>query len=409
MNNLIHIVDEESQDLTSNRYSIFTQNLMLAEMVSKHQHLTPRASVFHEDDRTSFHSAPSRVPSSTLISGAVQDTTGAPKACPPTPANIGRPRSRARRYPVPSSDWTWRPNIPERVSSMNTRRKKEGAARRPDLATFHRQSCQLFASLDSTVVAPTSAGSDHSRSSSTGTSPSLASSISTQATSILDDNWPLGPAFPSFHLELNPDVLTNARESSDLGEFFNRVNHTPRLASPRSSSQLSSQITTTEQMFWTSDASRETEYAKIDAAHTGLKGFVKRIFPRNWSWLHGKRRDFYAQPAEPKNTRKSVSHDTDSIRRFRISTSSQIREEEHPEEEDTKFLHPQIPAPAPPVGRPEKARIDLETGFVSGKPSKSRQVNKALAKARSSDALSKLFGKNSENANKKAKRRSAHA
>ena len=393
MNHSIHIVDTEDlddgQELATNRFSIFTQNLMLAEKVSKHQHLTPRTSRLR-DDSSSYYSTEPRISGST--DGVRDPSMNARRPIKSTPANIGRPRTKGHpSEPSPPGVWTWRPAIPERISSMSTRRVKANDVRRPDLAAFHRRSCQLFASLDSTISAsPTaSAGSDTARSS-TSTSPSLTSSISTQATSILDDQWFQTPTFPSFHIDINTDIA----KEPDFRAFFQGINHSPRLGAPRSSSQLSPEVTTTEQIFWTSEVTREAEYAKIDAAHTGFKGFVKRILPKSWNWLHGKRRDFYAHP-QAFTTPNRSSEDTDSVRRFRVSTSIDLDNLSTTQEVEPHVL----------PGIPGSPRIDLETGYVSSKHVKPRAGHKAFSRVRSHDALTKLFQKGVRTG-KSAKRRS---
>lgn len=414
-------VDEWDDELYDpNRYSIFTQNMMLAEKVSKRQHLSPRSSRLREEDERSFHSADSRpmsiivrADSPTIPEEDIPTTTSVTElgyiprpTSSTTPANIGRPRANARRTrqtsQSSSADWTWRPSIPHRVSSMGTRRKKITVPGRPDLATFHRRSCQLFTSLDTTLSNATTAGSRDTVSpdgSHTSTSPSLASSISTQATSVLDDNWYATPAFPSFHLELHApgQTLQPSRPySPDFGDFLGGVNHTPRIGARRSSSQLSPQITSTEPMYWTSDATRSNEYAKIDAAHSGLKGFVKRLLPRSWSWVHGKRRNFH--PTSPALTQEPMAqNDDDSVRRYRMSIASATQEairgaEEHGVSGMNTPIRYSTPSPTAGFTGPE---VTLCTAALpvapTPKQTKVSPVNKVLSKVRSSDALTKMF------------------
>lgn len=412
--------EEDSHD--SNRYSIFTQNLMLAEKVSKGQHLSPRTSRFKENDERSFRSAISRSPSIVRADSPTIPEEDVPTTAPTTltaqppptkpgstQANIGRPRTSGRttRQTSQSSsgDWTWRPSIPHRVSSMDTRRRKGLLPARPDLATFHRRSCQLFTSLDTTLSNVTDRDGRDTGSpngSLASTSPSLASSISTQATSVLDDNWHTTPAFPSFHLELQDPAqasLYRRPHSPDFGDFLEKVNHTPHLAIRRSSSQLSPHITSTEPIIWTSDTTRQAEYAKIDAAHTGFKGFVKRMFPRSWTWVHGKRRNFHQSPIVPTEV-ESPKADDDSVRRFRMSIASATQEairgvEKHgvsgmntPERCPSPFVTDDFDD-AVNTGHDTHTQ-DLINSHES-KPKKASPVNKVLAKVRSSDALGKMF------------------
>ncbi|KAJ9658253.1 hypothetical protein H2198_003826 [Neophaeococcomyces mojaviensis] len=352
MDNLITIVrdgmlDWEQEAPHTNRYSVFTEHLILAEKISKHQHLTPRASKLADDDEKSFHSATSKLPENNKGNNCTAPpadlpSTSTPVSSPNTSrpssnqANVGRPRTNSQRTSktakAPSGEWTWRPYVPQRTSSMSTRRRKGKSPKRPDLATFHRRSCQLFSSLDSTlssaISTATSTSTSRTNDSDTSTSPSLASSISTQATSILDDSWYNTPTTPTLDLELqDPRLSTQSRPrpGPDFGNFLDTVNERPRLTSRKSSSQLSPRITSTEQVFWTSDETRQTEYAKIDAAHSGFKGFMKRIIPRSWDWAHGKRRNFH-RSSSPAVADDSSQTDCNSVRRYRLSIASATQE-----------------------------------------------------------------------------------
>lgn len=425
MDGFITIVDDgmddwEDEPHDSNRYSIFTQNIMLAEKVSRRQHLSPRGSKLREDDERSFHSAESR-PASIIVRAdsptipeedtpTTASTTNLGYVARPTssttPANIGRLRTgsrRARRTSQSSSgDWTWRPSIPQRVSSMGTRRRQVAVPGRPDLATFHRRSCQLFSSLD-TTLSGTTAGRACDTGSPDGsyasTSPSLASSISTEGTSITDEHWYTTPAFSSFHLELQVpgQALQHGQlHSPNFGDFMGEINHTPRIGVRRSSSQLSPNITSTEAMFWTSDATRKAEYAKIDAAHSGFRGFVKRLLPRSWGWAHGKRRNFH--PVSPSLAQdETIPNDNDSVRRYRLSIASATQEAiRGVEEHGISGMNTPMRCKTPPPAN-DSAKLDVNscspalTVAVASKQIKTSPVDKVLAKVRSSDALTKLF------------------
>lgn len=324
---------------------MLTQHMILADMISKHEHLNIKPTPAN-DDSTSYHTADSKVDEeqSKVITNTSTISTELPKDQISYQTHSQRRAARGDR-PSSPSDWSWRPSIPHRTSSMSTRRKKDNCRQpgRPDLATFHRRSCQLFSSLDSTLSKATSTTSDQSRSS-TSTSPSLTSSVITQATSILDDSDRSFdcPRFPSFHLELN-----------DTSPLYS--GHTSRMTSRRSSSQLNPAIVSTEQVFWTSDSSREKEYAKIDAAHTGLRGLVKRALPQAWKGSYEKRRNFHQRHTASTSTgRDRADSDGESVRRYRI--------------ESTVASTPTSPVDAqPPATVP---RLDLETGHVGKSHSK---------------------------------------
>lgn len=430
MDDLIHIVGEglsawEDESLDTNRYSILTQNLMLAEKVSRRQHLPPRPK-FKEKEERSFHSAESRsasttrtnsttileqeVPTTTIISGSPPfSRSGAAQA------KVGNPRTacrRARQVSHSSSgDWTCRPPVPQRVSSIATRRQKGHVTCRPDLAAFHRRSCQLFSSLDTTLSnanarAAYDTGSPNG--SQASTSPSLASSVTTQATSILDDHCYSPPVFPSFHLESqNPiqPLHLGQHHLAERGYFFGEVDHTPRLTAPRSSSRLNPQITSTEAIFWTSEKTRQAEYAKIDAAHGGLKGFVKRILPRSWGWAHGKRRNFCQKAPVPTECDDTVS-EADSVRRYRVSIASATQEaiggfKEHGVAGTSTPMRCRSPFGEGPVNIEVPPPIADESEL---KPIKVGHVNKVIAKVRSSDALAKIVRSSPSKNNKSEKR-----
>lgn len=355
MNNLIHIVGNElqewSDDSASDRSSMLTQHLMLAEMISKHEHLNIRLPSLN-DDNTSYHSADSQLDKDSAKPVVYQGCAGTqqpPKQEKPKRHRSPRPKFEQGRS-SPSSDWSWRPAIPHRTSSMSTRRRKGNSRCRPDLATFHRRSCQLFSSLDSTLSSATSSASEQSRSS-TSTSPSLTSSVTTQDTLVLDNNECSfdSPRFPSFQLELD-----------DTYPF--RSKRTSRLGSRRSSSQLNPAITSTEQLFWTSDSSREEEYAKIDAAHTGLKGLVKRVLPKTWKAVHGKRRNFHQKSIAEADQASSTS-DGASVRRYRIESVTTLA---RPQPDDRSVT------PMP--------RLDLETGHVATRHARSGAMRRFAGK-----------------------------
>ena len=390
MDNLIHIVGDELHDWEKHsdmsRYSIFTQNIMLAEIVSKHQHLNPRKSKFEDSDR---------VPSAdlTLPNEDKANATNVSKTLPNTTlvyVNKPQTRSRPSRQSSTSSsgDWTWRPQIPHRVSSMSTRRKNGATHRRPDMATFHRRSCQLFSSLDSTLSNAQSVISDGARTS-TSTPPSLTSSISTEATATLDNDQFQTPAFSSFHLDLDSDLASQVRRMSGARDPFASPNVTPQLGPRRSSSRLSPHIVSTEQVFWTSDTTRNAEYAKIDAAHNGFRGLMKRVLPKSWAWAHGKRRNFHPNtPSDQPFT--SPDLDSDSIRRYRISLASTTQEAVQAVK---SCASSRAVTPMPlgdqdlrPDSRTERVKRQSKLGLIS--------------RVRSSEALSKLFPKSSKEAKK---------
>ena len=391
MDNSINRVGEglngwEDDDSDTKRCSIFTQHLILAEKISKHQHLTPRAPMFRDEDGNSFHSAESNLPSNKHVADltAAEADTAFDKCCPPT--NVRATSTRRTRKPRQSSrpplgEWTWTPSVPHRTSSMSTRRRTGKGTHRPDLATFHRRSCQLFTSLDSTLSNATSTTSNSCRTS-TSTSPSLASSVTTQATSIPDDILRARPALPTFHSELQDPRSSSQRSNKTSFDH-------PGLGRRRSSSRLSPKVTCTEQVFWTSEASRQAEYAKIDASYHGFKGFVKKCLPRQWAWAHGKRRKFHEQMSSTAGACQSPQlEDDDSVRRYRISIGSAAQEAIRSVE-----MHGVSRAATPASLNLDVAdpQINLEAEHVGGNPNKATPVKKVLTNVRPSKGLARLF------------------
>lgn len=388
----IHIVEDELQhweEDSEHRYSIFTQNLMLAQKVAKHEHLTSKVSLVG-DDSTSFYSANSKL---TTTTNTVVTVVEVPTSSQPSiEANVSESQTCQRqtehRAHTPTGDWSWRPVIPRRISSMSTRRTKGISSGRPDPTTFHRRSCQLFSSLDSTLSAATSAVSENGRAS-TNTPPSLSFSTMTRTSTIADDHAFPKPRFPSFHIELDPRLSHHHETSPEDSPQY--TTHRPRINPRRSSSQLAPEVVSTEQVFWTSEETRQAEYAKIDAAHTGVRGFVKRVFPRSWKAVQGARRNFCTKSSPTTDSTQSDT-DSDSVRRFRISIRPETARATETREGNAEADYT---TPRSTLGLEASAlnsSSSLEAGCDDTKPGKLGQVQRVLAKIAPLQALSNRFG-----------------
>jgi hypothetical protein len=79
------------------------------------------------------------------------------------------------------------------------------------------------------------------------------------------------------------------------------------MTAPTAKAQQRPQLDTV--ISWTSNATRRTEYEKIDRAHRGVRGFVRRVWPQCLRKKNG-RRGFFTGDC-----------DGDSVRRFRMSVS----------------------------------------------------------------------------------------
>lgn len=350
MESLIHVVGDELNEWEEQihdpkRYSIITQHLMLAEKISKHQHLSSRLSTLENfgDNLSSGFFAKTSLPSTVEASHTTEPTPGTPSerfpALETEPSNTSRPSVQHLASRKPS-----RPSIPHRTSSTNFKRRSSNSARRPDPAILHHRSRHLFSSIDSTLSNATYTTTGSGRTS-TSTPPSLTYSISTRATSVPDDDDD-GDAltYTSSPLELRDTrTPTPGRQGQSVDS--------PQVGPRRSSSRLSPSITSTEQIYWNSETSRQAEYAKIDAAHSGWKGFVKKCLPRGWSWAHGKRRKFHQETASTAEDTNSRDVDDDSVRRYRVSIGSAMEEAGSPVETHFVFLaaNPSFPLSSHPV------------------------------------------------------------
>lgn len=173
--------------------------------------------------------------------------------------------------------------IPRRTSSIATSRTYT----RPHLITLHRESCQLFFSLDA-ILAP-----------SQDITP-LPSATTTRRGSY-SDQAPRGSFSPKLSmpsLHFSPSI-------------------TPVLSKPHPALQVCHgpprpQFSTT--FSWTSDETRRVEYDKIDRAHNGFRGFVKNVTPK--CWQGNCRRNFFRGGC-----------DGDSVRRIRLSLPKDVLDE----------------------------------------------------------------------------------
>jgi hypothetical protein len=148
-----------------------------------------------------------------------------------------------------------RPSIPKRRSSHFTITSQK----RPDLLAFHRESCQLFSSMDATIT------------------DSGYSSVHRPSTSRFSST-------------------TSVPELSTLSNIPSRRSR--EIIRPHLSTVIS----------WKSEETRRIEYDKIDRAHSGLRGLTKKLLPKfcqSKSW-----RDFFGGKC-----------DGDSVRRYRMPFS----------------------------------------------------------------------------------------
>lgn len=213
------------------------------------------------------------------------DSQCAPEA--PTKSHVHRRSWRRSRI-----------NIPDRTSSLCQRPKTtrprskprlQQKTRRVDSISLHNRSCKLFSSIDEILALnrespPPRYSEAVSRpgtrqNSVTKTGSSHVAAMSCAPTEIRNLSVALEPAKPPS----NESQICDTNQSSSIRPPFNTV------------------------MSWTSNESRRREYAKIDRAYTGLRGWFNQIIPK--AWRRCGRRDFFRGEC-----------DGDSVRRFRVTT-----------------------------------------------------------------------------------------
>jgi hypothetical protein len=94
---------------------------------------------------------------------------------------------------------------------------------------------------------------------------------------------------------------------------------------------------------WTSDATRRLEYAKIDRAHSGLRGFCRRFLPKSCFGAPS-RRNFWNERADYRSREgreggydddvDDDDDDADSVRRYRLELPETEGEERGVSEKD---------------------------------------------------------------------------
>lgn len=209
--------------------------------------------------------------------------------------------------------------VPRRRSSVPVRRKGQ------DLISFHRQSCQLFQSLEGTLASSHESTSDtsHSRSrhaSTPSSRPSSSCVIKTENGFAYLTSTPSIPRFgPASISRRNSSAVTSLPQCF-YGVSTSPTTHSSFSSLARTSSSNSGEAPTfplalpplrphpVSTMSWTSVESRRFEYKKIDRSHGGLRGLWKKLTPR---WCHGRctRRGFF----DGKDSK------AESVRRYRMS------------------------------------------------------------------------------------------
>jgi hypothetical protein len=102
------------------------------------------------------------------------------------------------------------------------------------------------------------------------------------------------------------------------------ITHHPNFQSPSSSKRPS--LHEPHTLSWTSDTTRRLEYAKIDRAYSGVRGFCRKVLPS--VCFRDGRRNFWDRKEEEEGDDDAAS-DADSVRRYRLTLSESPRGEAH--------------------------------------------------------------------------------
>ncbi|KAK6380410.1 hypothetical protein LTS17_005600 [Exophiala oligosperma] len=295
-------------------------------------------------DAESFHSAISNT-NKTPDGSTSSEDAGAESS--ETDRRISRPCSSRSRYRPNSPN----PSIPRRQNSVNLggreKRRRRHSSPKKDPAALHRQSCQLFSSLDgmlalsreftpSPSVSTTRTATRHpslvpgdvagSHFKADVEERQLCHSVDQKLKMVEREQCSVGgggdggsynttrrsvsssPTFRHSYSEsslIYQSRIVTPRISMSMsvgGRVYNNCGAAAAAAAVQRRPPLNTVIS------WTSNATRREEYEKIDRAHSGVRGFLRKMLPK---CVHSKnsRRAFYT----------GGDGDSDSVRRFRMS------------------------------------------------------------------------------------------
>ncbi|KAK4941719.1 hypothetical protein LTR10_018458 [Elasticomyces elasticus] len=250
------------------------------------------------------------------------------------------PRRQSRRQDSTSDS----SSLPDRKSSLSQNKRPRTSRRssRKDTASLHRQSCLLFESLDGVLAQHGGFGSEPSMSPPSTRTTTRRASLEPavegrNATATEKAGMNLGRpsqmhshsyTYSSRKTSLSLTSYQDSRYSESLSVIPSRSRNpfyyqdyttvTPRVSvSPERIDGLSGDTLDDESIptrpplntviSWTSDATRRTEYEKIDRAHSGVRGFWRSVMPKCFH-KEGRRAFFTGES----------SCDGDSVRRFRL-------------------------------------------------------------------------------------------
>ncbi|OAG40063.1 hypothetical protein AYO21_05744 [Fonsecaea monophora] len=231
-------------------------------------------------------------------------------------------------------------SIPSRQSSLARKRRRS----RQDSIALHRQSCQIFSSLDGVLalsrdITPLpSASTSRTTTRHASIIPEntldqesirrMCEKINTRLTAVEHQQHVQSDQYPdTYGFSYALPASVNDRSPtlhSDVMPRLSKIN--TRYAESATVSPVASpgRPTLNTVISWTSNATRRVEYEKIDRAHSGVRGFLRRVIPRCFRPKHGRRAFFTGEC------------DGDSVRRFRLDVSDDESDAEHHEGDDIR-------------------------------------------------------------------------
>ncbi|KIX93157.1 uncharacterized protein Z520_11214 [Fonsecaea multimorphosa CBS 102226] len=258
-------------------------------------------------------------------------------------------------------------SIPSRQSSLARKQPRS----RKDSISLHRQSCQLFSSLDGVLAL----SRDITPLPSTSTS-----RTTTRHASIIPEDDPDQDSIRRICERIDAKLTAVEYQHHDQPTQYpytygysyalpasgndrppnlrsDTLPHMSHINTRRSESVSVPPTATPERptlntvISWTSNATRRAEYEKIDRAHSGVRGLLRRVLPRRLR-TKGGRRGFFTGEC-----------DGDSVRRFRLDVSDDDSDTDHQTEGDET---PKIPQGTEFENEKSVPRVKEEVGAEEG-------------------------------------------
>lgn len=267
------------------------------------------------------------------------------------------------------------PSVPRRKSSLVAKKKTGTASSRKvkptNIGSLHRQSCQVFSSLDGVLALSRDITPLPSVSSSRSTTrhPSLIPEEETTTTLTATNMAQMCEKLDaklaytySYSYSLNTDSTASISLHGPKSDPVTKPDPTDHQIVASSTSRRPSSEPQSQNpdhlperppfntvISWTSDATRRKEYAKIDRANSGFRGLLRRLVPK---------------PLISRNSRRGFftgKCDGDSVRRFRMDVADDDGGDEASKGNRHHTKHSVVTGPA-------SATTESDTGTASTSP-----------------------------------------